>query len=181
LKGLNWDESSNIVPSIFRKSVSALNTSATPVEIENALGQLNLLLDNEDLGKQFYEKITETSGLKIMPRGLICASLDLLSEDAGQSATAVQEFDRRLPDLFEKLRLGDMVMVTGGHGRDFSLPGRTSTREYVPVFVTGPKLAQGVDLGSRPTAADVGQTIVEALQAERLPVGESFLDALRPG
>lgn len=66
LKGLNWDESSNIVPSIFRHSVSALNPSATPVEIENALGQLNLFLDNEDLGKQFYEKITETSGLKII-------------------------------------------------------------------------------------------------------------------
>jgi type I restriction enzyme, R subunit len=66
LKGLNWDESSNIVPSIFRKSVSALNPSATPAEIENALGQLNLFLDNEDLGKQFYEKITETSGLKII-------------------------------------------------------------------------------------------------------------------
>ncbi len=119
--------------------------------------------------------------LNRVPRGLICASLDLLSEDAGQSATTVQEFDRRLPDLFEKLRLGDMVMVTGDHGRDFSLPGRTSTREYVPVFVTGPKLAQGVDLGSRSTAADAGQTIVEALRAERLPVGESFLDALRPG
>lgn len=119
--------------------------------------------------------------LNKVPRGLICASLDLLSEDAVQSATAVQEFDRRLPDLFDKLRLGDMVLVTGDHGRDFSLPGRTSTREYVPVFATGPKLAQGVDLGSRSTAADVGQTIVEALQAERLLVGESFLDALRPG
>jgi phosphopentomutase len=119
--------------------------------------------------------------LNKVPRGLICASLDLLSEDVVPAATAVQEFDRRLPDLFERLRLGDMVIVTGDHGRDFSLPGRTATREYVPVFVTGPKLAQGVDLGSRPTAADVGQTIVEALRAERLPVGESFLDALRPG
>ena len=66
LKRLNWDESSNIVPSIFRKSVSVLNPSATSVEIENVLGQLSLLLDNEDLGKQFYEKITETSGLKII-------------------------------------------------------------------------------------------------------------------
>ena len=119
--------------------------------------------------------------LNKMPRGFICAGLDLLSEDAEQSATAVQEFDRRLPDLFERLRVGDMVMVTGDHGRDFSLAGKTSTREYVPIFVTGPKLAQGVDLGSRATAADVGQTIVEALRAERLPVGDSFLDALRPG
>ena len=119
--------------------------------------------------------------LSKMPRGLVCASLDLLSEDAAQAATAIQDFDRRLPDLFEKLRLGDMVIITGDHGRDFSLHGQTSTREYVPVFVTGPKLAQGVDLGNRPTAADVGQTIVEALRAERLLVGDSFLDALRPG
>jgi phosphopentomutase len=111
----------------------------------------------------------------------VCASLDLLSEDAAQAATAIQDFDRRLPDLFEKLRLGDMVIITGDHGRDFSLRGQTSTREYVPVFVTGPKLAQGVNLGNRPTAADVGQTIVEALRAERLLVGDSFLDALRPG
>ena len=128
------------------------------------------------------EALDEVIGmLSKMPRGLVCASLDLLSEDAAQSATAVQDFDRRLPDLFEKLRLGDMVIVTGDHGRDCSLPGRTSTREYVPVFVTGPKLAQGVDLGSRATAADVGQTIVEALRAERLLVGDSFFDALRPG
>lgn len=66
LKGLVWDETSNIVPSIFRTSVSALNPNATAAEIDNALGQLNLLLDNEDLGKQFYEKITSTSGLKLI-------------------------------------------------------------------------------------------------------------------
>lgn len=66
LKRLDWDESSNIVPSIFRKSVSSLNPNATPDEIENMLSQLDLLLDNEDLGKQFYEKITQTSGLKII-------------------------------------------------------------------------------------------------------------------
>ena len=66
LKGLKWDESSNIVPSLFRESVAAINPTATPAEIENALGQLNLFLDNEDLGKKFYERITETSGLKII-------------------------------------------------------------------------------------------------------------------
>lgn len=66
LKGLKWDESSNIVPSLFRKSVAAINPTATPDEVENTLGQLNLFLDNEDLGKQFYERITETSGLKVI-------------------------------------------------------------------------------------------------------------------
>ena len=66
LKGLQWDESSNIVPSLFRSRVASINPTATSTEIENALGQLDLMLDNEDLGKQFYERITETSGLKII-------------------------------------------------------------------------------------------------------------------
>jgi type I restriction enzyme R subunit len=66
LKGLEWDASSNIVPSIFRKSVSSLNPQASTHEIDNELSKLDLLLDNEDLGKQFYERITQTSGLKII-------------------------------------------------------------------------------------------------------------------
>ena len=39
LKGLAWDETSNIVPSIFRTSVAAINPAATPADIDNALGQ----------------------------------------------------------------------------------------------------------------------------------------------
>ncbi len=119
--------------------------------------------------------------LSKVPRGLVCACLDLLSEEAGQAAATIQEFDRRLPELFEKLRIGNLVMVTGDQGRDLSLSDKTSTREYVPLFVTGPKLAQSVDLGTRGTAADVGQTIAEVLGAQRLLIGESFLDALMTG
>ena len=66
LKGLEYDKSSNIVPSIFRSSLSYLNPQATAAEIDNELAKLDLLLDNEDLGKQFYERITQTSGLKII-------------------------------------------------------------------------------------------------------------------
>lgn len=66
LKPLQWDTSCNIVPSLFRSSVAAINPTATATEIENALGQLDLALDNEDLGKVFFEKITATSGLKLV-------------------------------------------------------------------------------------------------------------------
>lgn len=124
----------------------------------------------------------ETVGMmNKVPRGLIYVSLELLPDDPAQAATALQEFDRRLPDLFTRLRHGDLLVLTGDHGRDISRPRRTPTREYVPVLVTGPKLAQGVDLGTRATAADVGQTVVDALRAERLQTGDSFLEALRPG
>lgn len=167
--------------------VTMLDVLSRSGQLAMGLGKVYDLFSGRGMTKSFpvasgIAALEEVIGmLNRVPRGLICAGLDLLSEDAVQSATSIQEFDRRLPDLFERLRLGDMVIVTGDHGRDFSLPRQTSTREYVPVFASGPKLAQGVDLGTRPTAADVGQTIVEALRAERLPVGESFLNALRPG
>jgi phosphopentomutase len=122
-----------------------------------------------------------TGMLKKVPRGLIFAGLDVLESDAAQSAAALHDFDRRLPELLEQLRPGDLLMLTGDHGRDITKPDQVPTREYVPLLATGPKLAQGVDLGIRHSAADLGHTIVEALQRDQLPTGESFLDALRAG
>ena len=122
-----------------------------------------------------------TGMLKMVPRGLIFAGLDVLEPDVAQSAAALHDFDRRLPELLEQLRPGDLLVLTGDHGRDITKADQVPTREYVPLLVTGPKLAQGVHLGIRASAADLGHTIVEALQGDQLPVGESFLDALRAG
>lgn len=122
-----------------------------------------------------------TGMLNKVPRGLIFAGLDVLESDATQSATALHDFDRRLPGLLERLRPGDLLVLTGDHGRDITKADQVPTREYVPLLATGPKLAYGVDLGIRASAADLGHTIVEALQGGQLPVGESFLDALRAG
>lgn len=66
LKDCKWDESSNIIPDIFRKSVSAINSESSGEDIDRALNELALLLDNEDLGKTFYERLVSTSGLKII-------------------------------------------------------------------------------------------------------------------
>lgn len=126
--------------------------------------------------------LTEITGMfKKVPRGLIFAGLDVLESDAAQSATALHDFDRRLPGLLEQLRPGDLLILTGDHGRDMTKADLLPTREYVPLLATGPKLAHGVNLGIRASAADLGHTIVEALLGDQLPVGESFLDALRAG
>lgn len=66
LKKLKWDESSNIVPELFKLSVARINPDATSDEVDAALAQLGLLLDNEDLGKAFYERIVESSGLRVI-------------------------------------------------------------------------------------------------------------------
>lgn len=122
-----------------------------------------------------------TGMLNKVPRGLIFAGLDVLESNAAQSAAALHDFDRKLPSLLERLRPGDLLLLTGDHGRDITKADQVPTREYVPLLATGPKLAYGVDLGIRTSAADLGHTIVEALQGGQLPVGESFLDALRAG
>lgn len=164
--------------------LDALNRSG---QLIMGIGRVHDVFSGRGLTKTFpalsaSEALDETIGmLNKVPRGLLYTGLDLLPDDGAQAAAALEDFDRRLPDLFNQLRAGDVVVLTGDQGRDLSKPSKTPTREYVPLFLTGPKLAQGVDLGTRDTAADLGQTVVEALRAERLMIGESFWEAVRTG
>ena len=114
-----------------------------------------------------------------VPRGLIYASLPIMSPDLQETVSTLQHVDRRLRDLQECLKVGDVLIITGDHGFDCARPTPGHSREYVPCLVTGPRLARGVNLGTRTTAADLAQTIGEALGATRLPWGDSFLDALQ--
>jgi len=155
-------------------------------QIVMGIGKVSDLFNGRSITRTFpaasaTQALDETIGLMTkVPRGLLYTSLDLLSEDSAQAAAAMEEFDRRLPDLFEKLRPGDVCILTGDHGRDLQLPEKRPTREYVPILITGPKVTRGVDLGTHATAADLGQTIVDALRGEQLPVGESFWSAINP-
>jgi phosphopentomutase len=125
--------------------------------------------------------------LATMPRGLIAANFVEFDshyghrKDAIGFAAALQTFDRALPAVIDALRPGDALIVTGDHGTDPTVPGTDHTREYVPLLAYGPRLGRGVSLGVRATFADVGQTVVDALGANMLSHGESFLDALQPG
>lgn len=66
LKDQKRDESTNIFTDIFKKSVSQINPEAEDEQIEALLTETILTLDNEDLGKAFYDKITANSGLKLI-------------------------------------------------------------------------------------------------------------------
>jgi type I restriction enzyme R subunit len=66
LKSIEWNCTNNIVTSLFRAALGKLNPQATEAEINDCLSELDLLLDNEDLGKAFYERITAQSGLRII-------------------------------------------------------------------------------------------------------------------
>ncbi len=125
--------------------------------------------------------------LKSVPRGLIFANLiefDMLHghrNDAPGFARALQAFDARLPEIIGGMQPDDLLCVTADHGNDPTGPGTDHTREYAPLLVYGARVARGVNLGTRKSFADLGQTIAEALGIKRLAWGESFLHVLLPG
>jgi type I restriction enzyme, R subunit len=66
LKDAQWKETTNIFPELFRSSIAAINPEATPDDIDRLLQEISLLLENEDLRKAFYERLTRTSGLQLI-------------------------------------------------------------------------------------------------------------------
>ena len=66
LKNTAWDEETNIFTSIFKESVLKINQNAELHDVERLLEDINLSLENEDLGQAFYEMLTERSGFKIV-------------------------------------------------------------------------------------------------------------------
>jgi phosphopentomutase len=77
-------------------------------------------------------------------------------------ADALEEFDRRLPELEAKLQPGDLVLITADHGCDPTFKGTDHTREHVPVLFSGPGIGAH-SVGIRASFADMGQTLAAHL------------------
>lgn len=71
---------------------------------------------------------------------------------------ALEEFDRQLPALFEKMAPDDLLILTADHGNDPTWRGTDHTREHVPVLLYQENMTSR-DLGMRNTFADIAQTI----------------------
>jgi phosphopentomutase len=89
---------------------------------------------------------------------------------AGALATA----DAWLSDALAALGPRDALFITGDHGTDPTYRGTDHTRECVPLLCAGPLVRAGVDLGTRPTFADLGATLAEVFAVTPLEHGTSF-------
>lgn len=116
-------------------------------------------------------------------RGLIFSNMvdfDMLyghRRDIEGYAKALEKFDTQLPSIYDAMREDDLLILTADHGNDPTFPGSDHTREYVPLLVYGKSAKPGVDLGTRGSLADIGQTIGENFGVD-LVSGTSFLDHL---
>ena len=76
-------------------------------------------------------------------------------------AKAVAYFDERLPEIINKMRDDDVLMITADHGCDPGYLKTTDhTREYVPFIMYG-KNIEPKNLGTRYTFADMGATVLD--------------------
>ncbi|WP_214824057.1 phosphopentomutase [Exiguobacterium algae] len=92
-------------------------------------------------------------------------------------AIALEEYDARLPEVMERLREDDLLIITADHGNDPVHTGTDHTREYVPLIVHH-KGAKPVDLGIRGTFADIGATVAENFDVKAPSNGKSFLNEI---
>jgi phosphopentomutase len=115
--------------------------------------------------KSNVEGINQTERLlREIEQGLVFTNLvetDMLwghRNDPVNFHRALQDFDRRLPDLLEALRPGDLLILTSDHGCDPTTPSTDHSREHALLLA----YAEGKNASGRVHEgefADVGATV----------------------
>jgi phosphopentomutase len=120
------------------------------------------------------------AALAELERGLIFTNLVDFDQNFGHRndvegyGAALEEFDRWLPEFTAKLTPNDLLLITADHGCDPTTPSTDHSREYVPLLAWSAARAEGVNLGTRPTLSDTGQTVAANFNTE-IEKGTSFL------
>jgi len=153
------------------------------------IGKIASIYDSLGVTQDLTAKNNEQSidqtikALKDSTRGLIFSNLvdfDMLyghRRDTEGYAKALEHFDARLPEIESAMRDDDVMVITADHGNDPTFRGSDHTREYAPLLVYGKNTHPGINLGTRSSLADIGQTIAENFGL-RLSAGESFLSRI---
>lgn len=135
--------------------------------------------NNHDITERTLEQVAGDT------EGLIFANLvdfDMLyghRRDPVGFSKALRAFDEALPRLMSAMRSDDLLLLTADHGNDPTMPGSDHCREYVPIVAYSHALKGGVNLGTRESFADVGETIAHYFGIEGTGIGNSFLRELR--
>jgi len=94
-------------------------------------------IDDSHVTKSNVEGITQTERLlRELDEGLVFTNLvetDMLwghRNDPVNFHRCLQDFDRRLPDLLDALRPGDLLILTSDHGCDPTTPSTDNSREH---------------------------------------------------
>ncbi|WP_170465296.1 phosphopentomutase [Ruegeria arenilitoris] len=123
------------------------------------MGHLSDLVDEAEEGSLTFANFVEFDSLYGHRR------------DISGYARALEWFDREIGLILNKMRPGDLMLLTADHGNDPSWIGTDHTREQVPVLIAGKGTGQigAVDF------ADVAASIAHHLNIPAQGPGKSFL------
>lgn len=94
-------------------------------------------------------------------------------------AKGLEEFDLLLPEIINSMNDDDVLFINADHGCDPTMPGTDHSREYIPFLAFGKELNEDVNLKTRSTFSDIGQTIAEIFDIKSLDNGSSFLSEIK--
>ena len=118
--------------------------------------------------------------MKQQNKGLIFTNLvdfDMLfghRNNAQGYKEALEEFDKRLPEIIEAMKEDDVLIITADHGCDPTTESTDHSREYVPLLIYGNNIKSDVNLGTRGTFADVASTLADMFGVENVFPATSF-------
>jgi len=98
--------------------------------------------------------------------------------DSEGYAQALRDVDTWFAQVQEVMRPEDAIFFTADHGVDPTYHGTDHTREQVPLLAFGVPVRAGVNLGTRSTFADLGQTLAQAFAVGQLAAGTTFAHEL---
>lgn len=93
-------------------------------------------------------------------------------------AKGLEEFDVRLKEIMDAMKEDDVLFITADHGCDPTYPGTDHTREYVPFLAYGEPLKKDINMGTRNSFADIGQTVADIFKVDKIRNGKSFLNEI---
>lgn len=152
-----------------------------------ALGKISDIYDGEGVTKAIRTKDNDDGMTKIvesMDEDFTGISfLNLVDFDAKYGhrrdpigyGKALEAYDARLPEVLDKLKDDDLLIITADHGNDPVHHGTDHTREFVPLLVYFKGIEEGKELQLRKTFSDIGATIADNFEVEMPEHGVSFL------
>lgn len=155
-----------------------------------SIGKIADIFDFEGITKD-YKTIDNKDGFKMLNKvldddfkGLCFVNLNDFDSKYGHRrdisgyGKALEETDKCLPLILNKLKIDDLLIMTADHGNDPLHLGTDHTREMIPVIIYAKSLKEPKRLATLETFADIGQTILDNFKIKNKLIGTSFLDKL---
>ena len=95
--------------------------------------------------------------------------------DADGYAKALEEIDRAIPSFLRAMKDDDILIITGDHGNDPTMPSTDHSREFTPVLIYPASKAHSFELPTRSSFSDIAVSVCDFFGLDSPFPGYSFL------